>query len=324
MRRYRILLSIASAAVLIVGLVLAGTVLGSYHKTPGGVVAVVRNGGAFDNAQIRQVIQPASSRTYTGLFSSVHFYPAQQRFYTITSQANAGDRSGVDVETDPTSDGVDVGIEGTIYFTLNTDGATLRLFDDKYGTRTYQEQNGQYLHAYDGDAGWSVFLDQIVRPVISNDLREQVGDFRCEQLQASCALVQNSGNATTALNQAAGQNNTNIAQIQDAINKSLQADLASTLGGPFFTNVRFNLAKITLPAAIQSAIEKAQSAFAGVTEAQAQVQQAKAQAQANVLRQQGYAQCPACAQIDELKAIPSTVTVYAPGATTAVPLTPAK
>ncbi len=320
MLRSRLVLGIAAAAVLIAGIVVAGTALASYHKTPGGVVAVVRNGGPLDDARIRQVIQPASSRTYTGFYSSVHFYPAQQRFYTITSQADRGDRAGVDVETDPTSDGVDVGIEGTIYFTLDTDDATLRSFDDKYGTRTYQEQDGKYLHAYDGDAGWSVFLDQIVRPVISNDLREQIGDFRCAQLQASCALVQNSGNSAAALSQA-GQNNTNIAEIQNAINRSLQQDLASTLGGPFFTGVRFNLAKITLPTQIQNAIEQAQSAFAGVTEAQAQVQQAKAQAQANVLREQGYAQCPACAQIDELKAIPSTVTVYAPGATTAVPLT---
>lgn len=325
MGRTRVIAGGAALVVVIVAIVLGAITLDSYHKTPGGVVAVVRNGGPLDNAKIRQVIEPASGRTYTGLFSSVHFYPAQQRFYTITSDANRGDRAGVDVETDPTSDGVDVGIEGTIYFTLDTDEAALRLFDDKYGTRTYETQGGQYVHAYDGDAGWSVFLDQIVRPVISNDLREQIGDFRCAELQASCALVQNTGSsATTSVSQATGKNNINIAHIQAAINSSLQQDLTTTLGGPFFTGVQFNLAKITLPTQIQSAIDQAQAAFAGVTEAQAQVQQAKAQAQANVLRQQGYAQCPACAQIDELKAIPSNVTVYAPGSTTAVPLTPTK
>ena len=32
----------------------------------------------------------------------------------------------MDVETLPTSDGVEVGIEGTVYFTLNTDEAVLR------------------------------------------------------------------------------------------------------------------------------------------------------------------------------------------------------
>jgi regulator of protease activity HflC (stomatin/prohibitin superfamily) len=164
-------------------------------------------------------------------------------------------------------------------------------------------------HAYDGDDGWDSFLDQIVRPVISNDLREQIGDSRCEQLVSSCALVQNtSASTTTALN-----GNTNLAAIQDAINKSLQTDLNDTLQGKYFGDIRFNLAKVTLPTKLQDAIDEAQAAFAQITEAQARVASAKADAAANEQRQQGYQQCPACAAIDELKAIPPNVTTYAPG-----------
>lgn len=59
----------------------------------GGEVAVVRNGGPFDNHRIRQVIDPGSSITYVGMYSSTHKYPAQQRFYTITSVPHAGDRT---------------------------------------------------------------------------------------------------------------------------------------------------------------------------------------------------------------------------------------
>lgn len=41
--------------------------------------------------------------------------------------------------------------------------------------------------------------------------------------------------------------NANIARIQQSINDSLQQDLTATLGGPYITDVRFDLAKITLP-----------------------------------------------------------------------------
>lgn len=317
-RHLRIGAVAVGAMAVVFALVLGLMVLSSFDKTQGGEIAVVRNGGPLDNNKIRQVIDPASARTYVGLFSSVHKYPAQQRFYTITSDAKRGDRTGVDVEQDPTSDGVEIGIEGTIYFTLTSDHGVLEKFDDKYGTRTYTGLDGAARHAYDGDEGWNTFLDQIVRPVISNDLREQIGDFRCAELQASCALVQNNSSGAGAVQQSSAvtgrQNNVNIAKIQNSINTSLLADLNQTLGGPFITDVRFNLAKITLPGEVQSAINRAQAAFAAVTEAQAKVAQAKADAAANEQRQHGYQQCPACATIDTLKAIPPSVTTFAPGA----------
>jgi regulator of protease activity HflC (stomatin/prohibitin superfamily) len=282
-------------------------------KTQAGEIAVIRNGGPLDNNRIRQIVQPASSLTWIGLFSVKHSYPAQQRFYTITADRGRGDRTGVDVEQLPTADGVEVGVEGTVYFSLTTDLQALRTFDDKYGTRRYLGADGEYRYAWENDAGWSTFLDQIVRPVISNDLREEIGGLPCAELQASCALVQNGG-SVQAVSAATGRSNLNIAKIQRAINTSLDQDLADTLGGHFITGVRFNLAKITLPAKVQDAINQAQAAFAAVTEAQAKVQQAKAEAAANAQRQLGYSSCPACAQIDTLKAIPPNVTTFAPGA----------
>jgi hypothetical protein len=86
--------------------------------------------------------------------------------------------------------------------------------------------------------------------------------------------------------------------------------------------MRFNLVRITLPAKLQGAVDDAQATFAQVTQAQARVQSAKADAEANRIRQHGYQDCPACARIDELKAIPPSVQTYAPGAGFAV--TPAK
>ena len=310
----------------VVALVLLGTAIAlfsGFDKTTGGQIGVVRNGGAFDNNRIRQVITPGSGLTWTGIASVTHKYPAQQRFYTITADTSRGDTSGVDVVTTPSSDGVDMGIEGTIYFTLKLDEASIKGFDERFGTRQFRGIDGELRHAYDDEAGWSTFLDSIVRPVIENDLRIQVNKFRCAELVSSCALVQNTTPGTarpTPVNPAGAQNNTNIAKMQDAVNESLPKDLEDMLGGDFFEGIRFNLARVTLPKNVQDAVNKAQAAYAAVSEAQARVAQAKADADANKKRQEGYNACPACAQIDIIKAFPPGLTTYAPGGTSAVPL----
>ena len=84
--------SIVGFVVLIVALV---GFLSGFDKTRGGEVGVVRNGGWFDNNRIRQVIPSGSQLTWTGFWSTTHMYPAQQRFYTITSDTARGERSGV-------------------------------------------------------------------------------------------------------------------------------------------------------------------------------------------------------------------------------------
>jgi len=306
----------AALAVLIVGFPVFFGLVGAWNNTDAGHIAVLRNGGMFSDSNVRGFLDPGSSLSYTGIWSTEHVYPAQQRFYTISADPGQGDRVGVDVVSTPSSDGVQMGIEGTLYFQLNLDHKALGQFDNLYGTRTYTE-NGTAYHAYDGDAGWSVFLDQVFRPVIDNDLREQISRFSCAQLVSSCVLVQNATEAAAASAGTAQNNAGNIATVQDAINTSLKADLISALGAdpknPFFINLRFNISKITLPANIQTAVDNAQAAYAAVSQAQAEVKQAQAQASANEARQQGYQNCPACAQIDELKAIPPSVTTFAPG-----------
>jgi hypothetical protein len=108
--------------------------------------------------------------------------------------------------------------------------------------------------------------------------------------------------------------------VQQAINDSLPHDLRANLGGDFFQNIKFNLVRVTLPSSVQDAVNKAQTAFAAVSEAQAKVLQAQADADANKKRQEGYNACPVCAQIDMIKALPPGITTYAPGTGTAVPV----
>jgi regulator of protease activity HflC (stomatin/prohibitin superfamily) len=303
---------IAALAFVFAGIPAAIGAMVAWNSADAGHIVVVRNGGAFSDSNIRQIIDPASGLTWSGVWSTVHKYPSQQRFYTIA--ASGGDRPGVDISVNQSSDGVDMGIEGTLYFKLNTDHAAISAFDNAYGTRTYTE-DGQSLHAYDGDTGWAIFLDQIFRPVLDNDLRQQISQFSCAQLVSSCALVQDptqTAAAKTGVSNTA--NNGNLAKVQKAINDSLAADLRSALGGDYFTGLRFNISRISLPDKVQSAVNDAQAAYAKVSQAQAEVASAQAQAAANQAKQQGYVNCPACAVIDELKAIPGNVTTFAPGA----------
>jgi regulator of protease activity HflC (stomatin/prohibitin superfamily) len=305
-------------AVLTVTALIVGVVFfNGFTSTDGGQIAVIRNGGPLDNRQFRQVVAPGSSLTWTGLFSQTHPYPGSQRFYTISADPRKADSGGVDVETVPTSDGVEIGLEATMYFDLNQDPAVLKGFDNKYGTRTYRDKTGEFHAAWDEDLGWSTFLDAVIRPVISNDLRQEVGNYRCVDLQASCALVQNNGlkaaQVAEVVKGGGTANNTNIAKIQEAINKSLKEDFESTLGGPYITNVVFRVSKVALPNKLQLAVTDAQASFAQITQAQAKIASATAEAAANSQRQKGYENCPACAQIDLLKAIPPSVTTFAPG-----------
>jgi regulator of protease activity HflC (stomatin/prohibitin superfamily) len=310
------------ALIVLIG-VLVGALTG-FDKTGAGEVAVVRNGGWFDNKRIRQVIGPGSGLTWIGFWSTMHRYPSQQRFYTLTADPARAGQPGINVAHTPSSDGVDMGIEATIYFTLNTDEAAIKSFDDKFGTRDFLGADGERRYPWDGMDGWNSFFDAVVRPIIDNDLRVQINNFRCAELVSSCALVQNSsvgGTPAPAPATATGQaNNTNIAKVQQAINDSLQVDLRDTLGGDFFQNIKFNLVRVSLPGNVQDAVNKAQAAFAQVSEAQAKVAQAQAEADANKKRQEGYNACTTCAQIDMIKALPPGLTTYAPGAGTTVPI----
>lgn len=310
----------AVAGAVVVGLIFGISALTAFDSTDAGHVAVVRNGGPFAGHNIRQTMGTGQGATWVGIWTDTHKYPAQQRFYTITSDPKRGDRAGVDIVSVPSSDGVMMGLEGTFYFTLNTDPKVLKDFDNKYGTRTYTGQDGKTKSAYDGDEGWNDFLDQIARPVFDNDLRQVIGQFHCDELVSSCALVQN-GNQTANATGGVPTGNVNIAKVQDAVNQSMKTDLNATLGGEYLTNIHFALNKVTLPPNVQDAVDKAQAAYAAVSESQAKVAQAMADAKANETRQQGYNACPTCAQIDELKALPSGVTVFAPGAGTGLPLT---
>lgn len=285
----------------------------SYASTTPGQVAVVRNDGPMASKTIRTILGPGHGATYVGYWTKVHFYPAAQSSYTITDDPKEGDTPGVDVISVPSADGVQMGIQGTFYYSLNTDPAALKDFDNKFGTRTFT-YGGKTGNAYDGSEGFGVFMNQIVRPVINNAVRQAIATKRCSELLASCALVQNTGQAVNLNVVPVG--NVNINDVQKAIDDALQDDINNTLGGKYFTGMKFTLNKVDVPGNVQDAINQAQTEFAKVSKSQADIAKAQADAKANETRQQGYNACPICGQIDMLKALPNNITTLALGSGT--------
>jgi regulator of protease activity HflC (stomatin/prohibitin superfamily) len=278
-----------------------------FVRQPLGYVGVVRNGGPLDDRKVRQILQPGERLTFTGLFSQApHNYPSVRslRTYTITSDAARGSRPGVDVVSVPTADGVQVGLEASVYmrFVGESDPAALTRFDSTVGTRKFALPSGEERYAWEGSDGFAAMLDTVFRPILDNALRREVGDFDCAQIIASCALVRPSKHAQLGSGSA-------IRAIEARIDRSLADDLMSTIGQPYFRNLRFRLVRVTLPEAVQKAIDEAQAEYANVSRDKARVRQARYQARRTRMLGSSYQDNPALATIDAVRAAPAGSTV---------------
>lgn len=296
---------------------------GAFGSADGGHITVVRNGGLFDDTSINKVLQPNSGLTYEGLWSTEHPYPVGQRNFVVSGAPGADSNEQINVQT---KDGVLVGIEGTFFFQLNTDETILRKFDDKFGTRTYDIGGGNSDFAWKSDAGWKAFLNFTIGNLVQNSLREAIGNVTCPDLVPSCVLAtqqaQNGSGKPPVIDD--GKGNQTITIVQTAVTDALQRDIKNNLGDDYFINVNFVMSKPTLPGNIQDAINATQAAFtaSGAATAKAQADTidantrktvAQINADANAITQQGYSNCPVCAQIDLTKALPQGLTTYIPG-----------
>jgi regulator of protease activity HflC (stomatin/prohibitin superfamily) len=293
-------------AVMVIGLI--ALVSGAkVARQPVGYVGVVRNGGPLDRRTIRQVLLPGQGLTWIGLYSEApHEYPAHavSRTYTVTSDPRRGSRVGVDVLTVPTKDGVQVGVEATIFvrFVGESSIPTLEQFDVSFGSRRFPAPDGRRLFPWEGDDGFYAWLNALFRPVLDYDVRKEIGRFECAELVASCSLV----------SRGAGLRPVPLANADDIakrLSKTLQHDLTRTIGERYLDDIRVRIARVVLPAEVQAAIDRAQAQFASVNTARAQLQQAEYTAKRNRLLGESYNRSPALASIDALKAIPKGSTV---------------
>jgi regulator of protease activity HflC (stomatin/prohibitin superfamily) len=275
-----------------------------------GTVGVVRNGGPIDGRTIRQVIMPGQSLTYVGMFSqSPHIYPASHVTlkYTITSAALPKPRPAVDPVVLPTRDGVQVGLDAAVFlrFVGDSDIPLLEKFDKSFGTRRYPTPGGRPVYPWAGPEEFDAMLDALFKPVLENDLRKEIGSFACASLVSSCALVQ----SEAAPAPAPVTPSTSIAGIEQRIAASLEQDLETALGERYFLDIRFRVARVTLPATVQKAVDEAQTQFTAVNTARAELEQAKYQAKRNKLLGDSYNRSAGLTTIEALKALPSGANV---------------
>lgn len=272
-----------------------------------GYVGVVRNAGPLDTLTFRQVLQPGQRLTWIGFFSQApHQYPAAgvSRVYTVTSDPRRLNRPGVAAVTVPTRDGVQVGLEATVFirFVGESNLTVLRRFDDAYATRRFPTPSGGELYPWQGNDGFYAMLDAVFEPVLTYDIRKELGRFPCAALVASCALV-SQGASVRHIPLA------NADAIADRIGTAVDRDLVRTLGQPYFRDIRVRIARVTLPTSVQAAIDNAQAQYAAVSGARAELSQARYTAEKNRLLGNSYNNSPALATVEAMKAIPKGSTV---------------
>jgi regulator of protease activity HflC (stomatin/prohibitin superfamily) len=273
-----------------------------------GHVGVIRNGGPLDGRSIRQIVLPGAGLTWAGWFSQKpHEYPSHGvvLLYTVTSDAHRGHRPGVDVVTVPTRDGVQVGIEATVYyhFVGEQNLSALKQFDKTFGTRSYSN-GGAALRPYDGDPGFQAMVETVFRPALDNDLRREVGAFQCAEIVTACKLVRPVSGVRANTGPSA-----NLGVIQNRVNRSLESDLADALGGHYFVDVHFRLERVTLPSNVQNAVTAAQAGSAEVHVAEAKLRQGRYEARRNQLLGRSYNKSPGLANINAIRAAPRQSTV---------------
>lgn len=341
-------LSAIVACVLVVALVVwgFGIVIGaleSINKTGPTTVEVVRNGGPFDNKNIREVRPPSQPVKISGLYSESRDYIAgnENRYYTVSSDPSLGQESGDDYIKIPTKDGVNVELDAQITFRTDFTNEAGELtkcnaevdcsgyewlvekFDTAYGNRKFTSKTGGEYKVWEGNSGWNAFLDAIFRPVVENSFREQIGATNCADLVSSCALVQSSVEGAEAnVKFTPKDTRNNFIGIQESVQEEIENGVREALGGEYLTGFKVQLTKVTLPNSVQGAIDAAQSNFAQIAEARARKEQAQYQAEANEILSQslkGNSNLTYLKAVEALKNSSATIILGEPGAGLVLP-----
>jgi len=285
-----------------------------------GYVGVVRNGGPLDRRTLRQVLMPGQGLTWVGFFSMPpHQYPAAtvNRTYRVTGDSKRGSRPGVDVITLPTKDGVQIGIEATVFlrFVGESNLDVLRKFEISYGSRKFPTPDGGALYPWEGDEGFYAWLDAYFRPVLDYNMRREVGTLQCAQLVPSCSLVSRGSTLSGQPVRLA-----NVEAVSRRISVALEEDFTRTIGNPYIKDVRMRISRITLPKGVQVAIDDAQAQFAAVSVARAELRQAQYRAERNRLLGEEFNRSPGLVTVETMRAIPkgSTVIISTGGKTPTV------
>lgn len=79
--------NVRRVAAVVLGLAFCLSLTACQSKPQAGEIGVVRNGGPFDNKNIRQIVPNGAGNTWVGWGSETHYYPVntQQRFFRMAT-----------------------------------------------------------------------------------------------------------------------------------------------------------------------------------------------------------------------------------------------
>lgn len=294
---------------------------GCYSKPENGKANVTLDDGPFEAAKYRGIQCPKTGQAYRGAFSQVHSYPTSelQRFFNFDKDGKRADFGKPDPLEVNTSDGVTVTMEAQLafkpVFDCSPEGRkALKKFDSLFGppNRKFTTVDGEQKNAWDGDAGWQAFLNEMARPVFKNTVREHVSGYTCAELVNSCALVQSGRNGDVAkLDLTAFDNTSSYRKLEAAIAKDIQKAIDAKLGGRFLTDFSFTVTdQISLPKELNASILKVQKSFANLSQSRAAVTKAELDNLALRKKAETFQKYPAMADIEKIKNLPSGANVY--------------
>lgn len=147
----------------------------TYAAVPPDKIMLHYTGGPVDGTHFVEVVLPGTGTHVYGLLENLYYLPATQRTYIIDKDPASGDKDTVDFLVGVSSDNVTFTFEAAVYFKLNTDPTTIRLFFEQiclHEDCTDLSEGG----------GWDKMLAQYFRPQIENALRLEAGKYTREQL----------------------------------------------------------------------------------------------------------------------------------------------
>ena len=172
-RDWPIIGAFVAVIVFVMGLVFWG--MASYDSVPPDKIMLHYTGGPIDGTHFVEVVQPGTGTSIYGLLENLYFLPATQRTYIIDKDPNTGDKNQIDYLVGVSMDNVTFTFEAAVYFKLNTDPQTLRLFFEQICLHDDCTNLGN-------GKGWDKMLAQYFRPQVENAVRLEAGKYTREQL----------------------------------------------------------------------------------------------------------------------------------------------
>lgn len=302
------LLGTATIVVGIIAVICLIGFLGAFKSTDSGEICVVREGGMFDGKAVTDVRQPGEGLKNIGIWNHQDCLPATERDWVLSSNPHESDSGSVDEVSVPSSDAVNLKVDGQALFRLTTDPDKIKKFYKAFGRRKW---DGESITS---ETGWINFLRIRFRPVLVDSLRQSIGSFRCVELNNACQYVQNAEETIGQGKVEQVNNSQNLAQAQKQISDQLVNGLRAALGDDYFEGVRFQNLRANFDPKVQARVNEAQAKRTEVAtaklEAQRQVEQAKGQTEVSRqqaeqirLKSKSYKDNPAQAEIDKLRAL---------------------